>query len=600
MNLLKTIAICFLINFTFLPYAYADLAMTNVYGRDVVSLNGQWDAIIDPTGIGDWRKVWEERKPAKKTDFFEYSFDGGPSLTVPGSFNTQLPEITFLEGTVWYKKTFTAQPSKHKRLFLHFGGVNYQATVYLNGNKIGDHEGGFTPFQFEITDTIRNGENTVIVKADNRRLKDGLPGLGYDWFNYGGITRDVHLVKTNRSFIEDYSIQLKSHSLDEVEGWVKVVGDKPSQTVEIVIPELNISHRTKTNDKGLAKVNFKSEFDLWSPQNPRLYQVIIKTETDTVSETIGFRSIEVSGTKILLNGESIFLKGVNIHEENPLTAAKAVSEADARLLLTWAKDLGCNIVRLAHYPHNEYMAKLADEMGLMVWVELPVYQHIEFSAPGMKEKMDLMLTEMIRRDRNRSSVVIWSLSNETYDFTPQRNEMLAEIAKTTKRLDDTRLITSVINNQGYDNNTVNVWDTLYRHFDILSINEYLGWYVPWQGKPEDTKWKLSINNKPVFISEFGGEALYGSNFGPKDEAAYWSEEYQERIYKDQVKMFANTPNLVGVAPWLLVDYRSLGRMHPVYQQGWNRKGLLSDKGERKKAWHVMKTYFDNVENSLLK
>jgi beta-glucuronidase len=174
--------------------------------------------------------------------------------------------------------------------------------------------------------------------------------------------------------------------------------------------------------------------------------------------------------------------------------------------------------------------------------------------------------------------------------------MLVDIAQKCRSLDKTRLITSVINNQGYDDNSFNVWDSLYAHFDIMSINEYLGWYVPWQGKPEDTKWRFVIKNKPIIISEFGGESLYGSKFGPKDEAAFWTEEYQEQIYKDQIKMFANVPNLVGVIPWLLVDYRSLGRMHPIYQNGWNRKGLLSDKGEKKKAWYIMKKYFDEMDN----
>jgi len=204
------------------------------------------------------------------------------------------------------------------------------------------------------------------------------------------------------------------------------------------------------------------------------------------------------------------------------------------------------------------------------------------------------MREMIRRDRNRAAVIIWSLSNETYSFTENRDSALAALTKECKTLDSTRLITHVINSQGYENNTFNVWDPLYKHVDIISLNEYLGWYVPWQGKPADTKWKFKIKDKPVIISEFGGEALYGSNYGPKDEAAYWSEEYQETIYKDQVKMFGNIPNLSGVCPWLLVDYRSLGRMHPVYQNGYNRKGLISEKGEKKKAWYIMRNYFEKT------
>jgi len=589
-------AIMFDICFCFIPVS-AQSAMTNILGRNKITLNGKWHVIIDPTGVGDWRQIWQEKKPVGKTDFVEYSFEGGPILNVPGDFNTQMPELTYMEGTVWYKKAFEYNIKKGKRLFIYFGAVNYKADVYLNGELIGRHEGGFTPFQFEITKLVSPGKNSLIVKADNRRQKDGLPGLGYDWFNYGGITRDVYLLETNLSFIEDYSIHLKNHSAEKVSGWVKLNGSTHPQKIEIKIPELNLHYDTQTNEEGFADIDFTAQIELWSPDNPRLYKIVIQSELDTIADKIGFRNIEVSGTEILLNGKHIFLKGVNIHEENPLKASKAYSEEDALLLLSWAKELGCNFVRLAHYPHNEYIVKNAEKMGLMVWSELPVYQHIEFSAPGMLNKMDLMLREMIRRDRNRCGVIIWSLSNETYDFTPKRNEMLIKLAQKSRELDSTRLITSVINNQVYENNTFNVWDSLYKYFDLISINEYLGWYVPWQGDPKDTKWNLVFDNKPIIISEFGGEALYGSNYGPKNEAAFWSEEYQEQIYKDQVEMFSNVPNLAGVCPWLLVDYRSLGRMHPLYQNGWNRKGLISNHGKKKKAWYIMKEYYKNVNNN---
>jgi beta-glucuronidase len=570
----------------------AQTAMNNVSARHCTSLNGKWQSIPDPTGAGMWRQVWKERKPQKKTDFFEYSFEGGPLLNVPGDFNTQLPELTYLEGTVWYKKTFTNKLKVGNRLFLHFGAVNYKADVYLNGNLIGSHEGGFTPFQFEITKAVSNGENVVVVMVNNNRATDGIPGTGYDWFNYGGITRDVNLIETDQTFVEDYFIQLKKHSTSEVLGWIKLNGNQLAQKVSVKIPELGINYQTQANAEGLAEVKFTSKFQLWSPETPKLYQIIVQSETDTVVDQIGFRSIETKGAQILLNGKPLFLKGVNIHEENPYTAAKAVSEADAKILLTWAKELGCNFVRLCHYPHNEYMVKLAEKMGLMVWDEIPVYQHIEFATPGVPEKMSLMLKEMIRRDRNRCSVFLWSIANETYTTTKGRDEALISLSKECRKLDSTRLITSVLCSQGYENNTVNVWEKLYNYFDVVSVNEYFGWYSPWQGKPTDVKWKLVCPDKPMIISEFGGEACYGSNFGPKDEANSWSEEYQEQIYKNQVEMFGITPNLAGVCPWILFDYRSLGRMHPTKQGGWNRKGLLSEKGEKKKAWYVMKTYYE--------
>lgn len=587
--LFKILFLLYIIQFTVVS---AQSAMMNISSRKTTSLNGKWQVIIDPTGIGDWRQVWLEKKPVKKTDFVEYSFEGGPSLNVPGDFNTQMCELTFYEGTVWYKKEFNYKVTPGKRIFLHFGAVNYFAEIYFNQKKIGSHEGGFTPFQFEITGMVKNGINTIIVKVDNKRIKDGLPGLGFDWFNYGGITRDVNLVETTNTFINDYFIQLKKHSNNEILGWVKLNGDEPEQNISIKIPELGLDYKTRSDKEGLATVRFSSDPGLWSPTNPKLYKVTIQSETDTLTDEIGFRNIEVAENKILLNDKTIFLKGINIHEENPLKAAKAFSEADALLLLTWAKELGCNLVRLAHYPHNENMVKLAEKMGLMVWSELPVYQHIEFSSQQVPEKMDLMMREMINRDKNRCGIIIWSLSNETYSFTPGRDKELIELTKNCRKLDSTRLITTVINNQAYDNNTFKVWDTLYKYNDIISLNEYIGWYIPWQGKPGEVKWEF-VCDKPVFISEFGGEALYGNDSGPKDEAASWSEEYQEKIYKDQVEMFEKTPNLCGVCPWLLVDYRSPGRMHPVFQNGWNRKGLISDKGEKKKAWYIMKEYYSN-------
>lgn len=569
----------------------AQTAIINVDGRNTTSLNGKWTVLLDPTGIGDWKQVWQEKKPHSKTDFVEYSFDGGPELQVPGDFNSQMCELSYFEGTVWYKKQFSYTISEGKRLFLHFGAVNYLAEVYLNGEKIGSHEGGFTPFQFEIGSQVRDGVNTVIVKVNSNRLGNGLPGLGYDWFNYGGITRDVNLIETDHTFIEDYFIQLKKGSLNTVLGWVKLNGAQAKQTIEIEIPELKLRYKTKTNEDGLARVEFKSGFKLWSPENPKLYRVTVKSDGDFLVDTIGFRSIEVQGNQVLLNQKPIFLKAVNIHEENPYRKARAHSTEDARVLLNAAKELGCNLVRLAHYPHSENMVKEAEEMGLMVWNELPVYQHIQFSDSLMPSKLELMMHEMVARDINRCAVVVWALSNETYPGTPNRNEALIELTHKCRAVDSTRLITHVVNTQSYQNNQFDVWDGLYEYSDLIAINEYIGWYIPWQGEPSHTKWNIAFPDKPVFISEFGGEALFGNNDGPTDEAAYWTEDYLERIYINQVEMFSTIPNLSGVCPWLLFDYKSLGRMNQVYQNGFNRKGLLSENGGKKKAWYIVHDYY---------
>ncbi|MBC8052662.1 MAG: beta galactosidase jelly roll domain-containing protein [Sphingobacteriaceae bacterium] len=570
----------------------------NIPGRKFTSLNGKWNAIIDPYdfGIGSWAAIWKDQKPKGKTDFYEYSFEGGVVFDVPGDFNSQLPELTFFEGTVWYKKTFDYKKNSDKRAYIHFDGVNYAADIFLNSEKIGSHEGGFTPFQFELTDKVKEGNNSIIIRVNNQRIKDGIPALGFDWFNYGGITRDVSLVETPESYIEDYFIQLAKGSEKQIEGWVKLNGSKPGQNVRIQIPEAKIDLKAKTNAEGYVKVNIPAKLTLWSPEYPKLYNVLISSETDKIEEEIGFRNIAVKGTDIFLNGKSIFLKGVSFHEEIPQDKRRAYSESDAKTLLTWAKELGCNFIRLAHYPQNDHIVRMAEKMGLMMWEEIPVYQGIAFGDAKMQSKMDAMLSEMVNRDKNRCGIIIWSMSNETSPGKA-RNTSIINMAKFTKSIDPTRLIASAFNKIDYNGNTITISDTLSRHLDVISVNQYLGWYNKWPSKPEEVVWKSEFN-KPLIMSEFGAEALYG-NHGASDIASSWTEEYQEQLYKDQLTMLKNIPFLRGSCPWILVDFRSPRRLHPTLQDGqngmWNRKGLLSDKGYKKKAWFVMHNYYKNIK-----
>ncbi|MBC7873903.1 MAG: glycoside hydrolase family 2, partial [Ferruginibacter sp.] len=507
----------------------------NIPGRNSTSLNGKWQCIIDPAdfGIGSWAAIWKDQQPKGKSDFFEYSFEGGTVLDVPGDFNSQLPELNFYESTVWYKKKFIYKKDTTKKLVIHFAGVNYVADVFLNSEKIGSHEGGFTPFQFELTNKVKEGENSIIVRVNNQRLKDGIPSLGFDWFNYGGITRDVRLVETPANFIEDYFIQLKKGSNNEVEGWVQLNGTKKNQIVSIQLPEAKVNFKITADATGKASFVFPAKLNLWSPEHPKLYAITIRTETDSISEAIGFRNIAVRGTDILLNGKPIFLKGINFHEEIPQRKGRAYSEADALQLLTWTKELGCNFVRLAHYPQNEYIVRLAEKMGIMLWEEIPVYQGIAFADTVMQGKMNTMLAEMVNRDKNRCGIIIWSMSNETSPGKA-RNTAIVNMANFTRQLDPTRLIASAFNKVSYSGNTVTIDDTLSKYLDVLSVNEYLGWYKAWPSKPEEVVWKSAFN-KPLIMSEFGGEALYGKH-GSADTASSWSEEYQEQLYKDQVAM----------------------------------------------------------------
>jgi beta-glucuronidase len=174
----------------------------NVSGRKTTSLDGVWRIIIDPyeNGYYDYRYkpsengYFKNAKPQSGSDLIEYDFDTSATLKVPGDWNTQSERLLFYEGTIWYKKSFDYRKTENSRLFVYFGAANYEADVYLNGVKIGRHEGGFTPFNFEVTKLIKEQDNYLIVKVDNKRRRDAVPTLNTDWWNYGGLTRQVSLM----------------------------------------------------------------------------------------------------------------------------------------------------------------------------------------------------------------------------------------------------------------------------------------------------------------------------------------------------------------------------------------------------------------------
>jgi len=567
----------------------------NVHGRNTTSLDGEWNIIIDRynNGYYDYRQQPTadgyalNQKPKSKSDRIEYNFDTSPTIKVPGDWNTQMKELYYYEGTVWYKKSFEYSIKKNKRLFLYFGAVNYHAIVFLNGERIGEHIGGFTPFNFEITSKVKDGENFIVVYVNNERKKEGVPTLKTDWWNYGGITRSVKLIETSKTLIQDYFIQLKKGSENEIEGWVKLNGNSNEQDISIEIPEINSISKFKTDKNGYAKVNMKINVELWSPDNPKLYEVKIKSETDIIIDKIGFRTIEVFGQDILLNGNSIFLRGMSVHEEAPYRTGRAYSEEDAKTILTWAKELGLNFLRLAHYPHNETIVRMADEMGILLWSEIPVYWVIDFKNPVTLRNALNQLTENITRDKNRACIIIWSMANET-PISEFRNQFLVKLVNQTRKLDNTRLISAALEVEyPKDKFSPYVNDPFGKHLDVLSFNEYIGWYDGLPDKCKKVNWVINFD-KPIVISEFGAGAKQGF-YGDKDER--WTEDFQEDLYIKTLQMIDKIENLRGVIPWILMDFRSPNRVLPEIQDGFNRKGIITENGKKKKAYYILKDWY---------
>ena len=580
--------------------------LSNVLARQTTSLNGQWNYIIDvqEEGYYDYRMnptrwgFFVNAKPQKPEDLIEYDFDKAATMRIPGDWNTQDERLFFYEGTVWFKKSFQYKKTAGRRTLLYFGAVNYDSHVYVNGKHVTHHVGGFTPFNMDVTDELKDGENFVIVKVDNKRHQDAVPTQIFDWWNYGGITRDVWLVDVAPSYIENYKLQLEKKGEgakkkeEKISFTLNLNKKQAGEEVTLALPELMGKKKITltTDDQGCVSTQFavpSAKLIRWSPSTPQRYRVELTYGGETLVDSIGFRTIETRGKQILLNGQPIFLKGISMHEEKPNGGGRANGTTDAHTLLTWAKDLGCNFVRLAHYPHNEFTIREAERMGILVWSEIPCYWTISWTNEQTFKNAQRQLTDMIRRDQNRANIIIWSIANET-PHSAQRDRFLGRMAQYARTLDNTRLISMAMEVTGASNYKNRLQDNMHEYVDVVSFNQYIGWYRDVNDAPK-MEWEVPYE-KPVIVSEFGGGAKYGLH-GPKNQR--WTEEFQENLYIENLAMIDKIEGLAGTTPWILKDFRSPRRVLPGVQDYYNRKGLVSDNGEKKKAFFILKQWYDS-------
>lgn len=579
-------------------------APQNVFSRKSQTLNGSWNYFVDvqEQGYYDYRMnplpwgYFLNAKPQRPSDLIEYDFDSSPTMEIPCDWNTQSEQLFLYEGTVWFKRDFDYNAVAGRRSLLYFGAVNYESLVFVNGKYCGTHVGGFTPFCYDVTDLLHDGKNFVVLKVDNKRGEDKVPTRNFDWWNYGGITRDVLLLDVSATYIDDYTVQL-SKVQDDKKNWkisfsanlnVKTSGIP----IKLSIPELGISQSFVTNGggevSGVISTSRKS-LKLWSPTRPKLYTVELSLPTDVSGEPlldeIGFRTIETRGKDILLNGEPIFLRGVCAHEETAYSNRRCTNKEDAATLLGWARELGCNFLRLAHYPHNEHAIREAERQGFLVWSEIPVYWTISWENEETYKNAERQLSDMIRRDHNRASVIIWSIANET-PHSESRDKFLGSLADHARSLDDIRLISMAMEVTSASNYLNRLHDNMHDKVDVVSFNQYVGWYRDVNDAPK-MSWEIPYE-KPVIVSEFGGGAKAGYH-GSKEQR--WTEEFQENLYRENLSMLEKIDGLRGTCPWVLKDFRSPRRPLPGIQDLFNRKGLVSDQGEKKKAFYVLQEWY---------
>lgn len=582
----------------------ADL-IWNIPGRSIKPLNGPWSYILDPFDVAGRkptarRSFWENTIETTESGLIEYEWASSPRMTIPGDWNSVDPRLWYYDAPVYYRREVRQPAAPGRRYFLRFEAVNRAATVWLDGVELGGHEGGFTPFEFEITDAVRKASGaslSLVVRADSRHTEVSIPALDFDWMNWGGMTRSVLIVEVPEMFVKDAFIRLEN---GRICADIRLDGGA-GQRVEVNIPQHGLRLTAKADASGVALLSAPAPdtLRLWSPEDPWLYDVSVKAGADETIDRIGFRNLEVRGREVLLNGTQVYFRGISMHEEafGP-EATRAVSEAEARALLSEARSMGCNFVRLAHYPHAEHTARIADEMGMMLWSEIPVYwEEIAYDNPETLAAARTMMAELVTRDRNRASVVMWSVANETPQ-TQERTMFLRTVIADTRRLDPTRLITAALNKNvdvggvREGESLIVVQDELAADLDVVAINQYEAWYS--KRRPDELK-DVSFRNgyeKPLMFSEFGACALYGHH-GPRDER--WTEEYQAWLFEETLKRVEETPGCVGLAPWLLKDFRSPRRWHGRFQELWNRKGVVSPEGHRKQAFEVLRTFYQRKE-----
>lgn len=553
-------------------------------GRKVEKLNGIWHYAVDQYDTF-LRQKWFLEKYVDDQGFtlpVDYSFDQWPVMNLPVCWNTFNTEFHIYDGSMVFTRKFIYKSVTAKeKVILKVGAANYLCRLFLNGKYVGMHRGGSTPAFWDITDFLIDGDNRIIIAVDSTRRSEQVPTENTDWFNYGGLYRDIELIRLPELYIKDFSVGLVPNTeLNRI--YVKIKMSEPVTGEGLFnIDELNIISKIQIVD-GIADVVITANPQLWSPKNPKLYHVTLTCFEDTVCDDIGFREIRVEGRKILLNGKELFLRGISCHEESVING-KALTDDERIENIRLAKELGCNFMRIAHYPHHENMAKFADQMGILLWEEIPVYWAVKFDRKDTYQDAQNQLNELILRDKNRASVIIWSVGNENAD-TDERLQFMSSLAICAKKTDPYRLVSAACL---VDSDKNVIADRLIDYLDIIGINEYCGWYTPnFQKLPQ--LMENSNPDKPVIITEFGADAMSGHHGSIDDKG---SEECQVNVYEKQINVLKNISYIKGMTPWILYDFRCPRRTSFI-QNYYNRKGLLDEtKTYKKPAFYILQKFY---------
>ena len=593
----------------------------HTHNRNEISLNGTWRFNPDPYQRCRQQQWWKA-SGTDKSFFPCWDPEGLWDIQVPGTWKTQFVELKWYDGYANYMKDFTLEPiPEDHEAFLCFDGVVYQSEVYLNGHKVAQHDWGYSPFQCRVTEYLRT-DNRLFVLVDNTLSPNRVPGIRCDWNNDGGIINGVKLIIVPKTHIENFRTSTEldhEHALISVQLTLNSRNLSAEETVTFAIPELGIKTSVKAGIGKAVTATIRVPLDkitLWSPENPKLYRTELSTQFEKIEDEIGYREIKTLDREVLLNGKPIRLYGICVHSEfletGRTATAKGIQEMLARV-----KDLGCNFIRCAHYPYAAEWGRALDKAGILWWEEVPVYWLPTINEPHMTRLALGMLEDAIRRDWNRASLIIWSVSNEcagdaghSFDLEHGNYPYWVKACKLVRELDPSRLISSA--DSGHRRTLANGWspdqadafstnfadqqwipghpDAFYELLDILSGNVY----VMGQGDGLTAYHKyvqmLKGYNKPLMISEFGSMSLRGADERPGvTSATLGSESRHCQILREAYTSFQQLPDITGYMPWCLMDVRA--PMHWRWYnagQGVFRYGLLDENWQEKKAYGVVK------------
>lgn len=583
--------------------------------RQVIELNGIWEFKLDK-GNG-----FEEK-------WFEKKLQDTISMPVPASFNDLVESAQLRDhvGWVWYEREFAVQEKLlSERIVLRFGSATHTAKVYVNGKLVVEHKGGFTPFEAEINDFVKVGKNRLTVAVNNIVDESTLPvgsyseaiveGIGkvvknrpsFDFFNYAGIHRPVKLYTTPKTFIKDVAIVTDfTETVGVVKYEVEVNG---SSKVKVVVLDQE-GQEIAANAGAVGEINIEN-VKLWEPLKAYLYTLrveLVEDEktVDVYEQPFGVRTVEVVGGKFLINKKPFYFKGFGKHEDSNIHGRgfdEAVNVKDFSLM----KWMGANSFRTSHYPYSEEIMRLADREGIVVIDEVPaVGLHLNFMAVafGIGKKRDTwkelktfehhkdVIRELVSRDKNNPSVVMWCLANEAATEEDGAYEYFKPLYDLTKKLDPQKRPVTIVYEKMSSPQAAKVSDFI----DVLALNRYYGWYIEGGNltaakallREELTEWVNKYPDKPIMFTEYGADTVAGFHDAVP---VMFTEEYQVEYYKANNEVVDEFPNFIGEQAWNFADFATSQGVMRV--QG-NKKGIFTRDRKPKLAAQALRQRWLNI------